>query len=952
MSHQDHETLLSGDNVVFIEDLYASYLRDPSSVDAAWKEFFAAQFDPADVPQGEPDFGVRSIFSGVTTSLSVNDTSFSELANGAQHTTVDAPNKTSEFAGKVLALMNAYRLHGHLVAKIDPLERPRGFSGVELRPETYGIEKGDYETPVVAKALFDDERVPLKRVLDRLNELYCSHIGVEYQHVHDPDAREWLRQRIEKDNYAPINGAAEKTRILEGLIQSDSFEEFLQRKYVGVKRFSISGGDAVIPMLQSILEEAANTGTVESLLAMAHRGRLSVLRNILGKSAFSMLSEFEKPPNPEDLFGRLDVKYHMGYSTEYTTFSGKNVHLSLAFNPSHLEFANAVVLGRSRAKLLRKAASFDNLSSIQNQLLPILIHGDASFAGQGIVTETLNMSQLDGYTVGGSIHLVINNQIGFTAIPTESRSTTYATDVAKMLDVPIFHVNGYDPEACVRVAKLALQYRQKFKKDVVIDLVCIRRYGHNEGDEPRFTQPTMYHLIDKLGVEHKEYSKQLIAEGILTEADVEALWNKHYQPYETAFDEAKEKPEGPSVSTGKGLWGDYKGGELGVADEVTTSVPLDNLLSIGNVITTIPDNVTPHRTVKRLYETRAKMLAGEHDLDWGFAEALAFASLVQEGHPVRLTGQDCIRATFGQRHAAIFDNNTGERYWPTRQIEGGALFEVHNSLLSESAVLGYEHGYSLDTPDGLTLWEAQFGDFANGAQVMIDQFVCSSEDKWERLSGLVMLLPHGFEGQGPEHSSGRLERYLQLSAQDNMYVCNLTTPANYFHALRRQLHSPFRKPLIVMTPKSLLRLRDAGSKLEELAEGSFQKVIDDSRDLSSVKRVVFCSGKVYYDLRANAEEHNRDDVAIVRVEQLYPFSKDKIQAILDRYQTKDVVWAQEEPKNMGAWSYILEQFYEAFGSDFIPTYSGRAASSSPATGFKAAHDLEQAKLVKETFELS
>jgi 2-oxoglutarate dehydrogenase E1 component len=952
VANDPSDSLLSGENLPFLEDLYAQYLEDADSVDESWRTFFEEHFDNGLKGRAQPSFSPRSIFSPIAISggngaHQFSEARYEEFTNALHATSVKTPGKSTKFAARVRAMVRAYRLHGHLDAMIDPLERKRPEPPPELDPATYGISSDDMDTPVQCEDLFGNEQVTLRRVVERLRELYCHHVGVEFQNIPDSEPRFWLRKQIERNNYAPIDGADERKRILEGLIEADAFEEFLDKKYIGAKRFSVSGGDSLIPMMRAMLDEGGSLGVESMVLGMAHRGRLNVLRNIMGKPAAAMLAEFEKAPNPEDYLGSSDVKYHMGYSNDYETPSGQKIHLSLAFNPSHLEFVNPVVLGRARAKQDRMEQ--DDAST---KLVPLLLHGDAAFAGQGIVAETLNMSQIPGYDVGGTIHIVINNQVGFTAIPEETRSTTYATDIAKILEVPIFHVNGQDPEACARVAKLAMRYRQRFQQDVVIDLVCFRKYGHNEGDEPRFTQPEMYSIINNLEAPRVHYAKELIDSGVISKEDADAMWDDHYGSYSSAFETVKADPKRADINTGEGVWNKYRGGNVD-PEPVDTSVPLDRLEEIGEVLSTIPDDVKAHRTIKRLFKTRAQMAAGEEKLDWGMAESLAFGTLLADGTPIRLTGQDSVRGTFSHRHAAVTDNENGEKFWPARQIPGAARYEVYNSLLSEAGVLGFEHGYSLDYPDALVGWEAQFGDFSNGAQVIIDQFISSSEDKWKRLSGLVMLLPHGYEGQGPEHSSARLERYLQLCAEDNMFVCNITTPANYFHALRRQVLDPVRKPLIVMTPKSLLRLREATSDLSELAEGRFQHVITETRDNvdpGDVTRVLLCSGKVYYDLLGYASENQVAETAILRLEQLYPFHGDKVKAVVDQFpNVNDIVWVQEEPKNMGAWNFLFPHLVELFGVDPLPRYVGRVASASPATGSKESHDLEQTRLVEEAF---
>ncbi|MFW5967471.1 MAG: 2-oxoglutarate dehydrogenase E1 component, partial [Persicimonas sp.] len=859
MSKEDEieKSEFSGENLSYIEQLYAEYLADPTSVDESWRPVFAEYLEGEGEQRAGPSFTPRTIFrSGGGTNGSNGEAVYVDKVH---KTTIGARGRTEGFAARVEALVRAYRLHGHLAATIDPLERERAPKPPELDPERYGFTEADLDTPVRCEPLFGpDESTSLRRVLARLEELYCNGIAVEYQNIPVSRSRIWLREQIEKNNYADIDGADEKKRILRRLIEADSFETFLHKKYVGAKRFSITGGDSLIPMLDALLNELGATGTDDVIFGMAHRGRLNVLHNIMGKPAEAMLSEFEKAPEPEEYIGSSDVKYHMGYSSDVTTARGDEMHLSLCFNPSHLEYVNPVVLGRTRAKQHRRG-----LPDSREKIVPVLMHGDAAFAGQGIVTETLNLARLDAYDVGGTIHIVINNQIGFTTEPAEGRSTTYATDVAKMLAAPIFHVNGDDPEACVRAVKLAARYRQLFGEDVIIDLVCYREYGHNEGDEPRYTQPVMYKRIeDNLHVREK-YAEQLVDEEVIEAEEAEAQFDERIEMYSEVFDEVHSQPVKKKVDTLNGLWEPYEGGNVDVSREVDTTVERELLEELGRELSEVPEDFTPHRTLRRLLKNRRQMIEGEKPLDWGMAEALAFASLLVEGTSIRMSGQDSVRGTFSHRHAAIFDVETGLDWWPARHLaDEQGEFEIHNSLLSEAAVVGYEYGYSLDYPDGLTIWEAQFGDFANGAQVLVDQFISSGEDKWKRLSGLVMLLPHGYEGQGPEHSSARLERFLQLCAEDNMFVCNPTTPAQFFHMLRRHMKRAVRKPLIVMTPKSLLRHREAISTLDDLAEGEFQRVIqdeDDNLDPDKVERVVLCSGKLYYELASYREEHDRYD---------------------------------------------------------------------------------------------
>ena len=924
MDTKASETHLTGENLAFIEQLYAQYLEDPSSVDASWETVFEEYFE-GDGPERGPSFTPRSIFAppaGAANGHAGDEAA--EYVDKLNGTHIRTPGKSSGFAATVETLVRAYRLHGHTASHIDPLGEV-GSSPPELIPETYGFSDGDMDTPVRCEALFNGDQVPLGEIIDRLRELYCGTIAVEYQHISDVTTRGWLRTEIERHNYTELDGPEEQRRILEGLLDADAFETFLHRKYIGAKRFSLTGGDALVPMLREMLETGAELGMREVLIGMAHRGRLNVLHNVMGKPAANMFSEFEKTQTPEKYIGSSDVKYHMGYSSDYTTRTGHELHLSLAFNPSHLEFVDPVVIGRTRAKQERMG----DIEQARRSIVPLLLHGDAAFAGQGVVAETFNLSGLEGYHVGGTLHVVINNQIGFTTLPSEGRSTRYATDLSKMLDIPIFHVNGDDPEACVRAAKLAVRYRQEFGQDVIIDLVCYRHYGHNEGDEPRYTQPLMYKVIDENSHVRESYAARLVDQGVLSEDEVEQMWDERMEEYKPIHEEIQEDPRAKDVNSLEGVWREYRGGDVEVAgeDPRETSYDPERLAELGERLAHIPEGFEANRTIGRLFKKRAQMARGEEPIDWGFAEALGFATLLDEGTHIRMSGQDSVRGTFSHRHAAIFDAQTGEAYWPARHLhdEQGRL-EIINSSLSEAAVLGFEYGYSLDSPSHLVMWEAQFGDFVNGAQVIIDQFINSGEDKWKRLSGLVMLLPHGYEGQGPEHSSARLERFLQLCAEDNMFVCNLTTPAQYFHALRRHIHRTVRKPLIVMTPKSLLRLREAVSEFEDLTQGGFQHVLPEARESikpEAVERVLVCSGKVYYDLLSHAQEHEIEDTAIIRLEQLYPLDRDALQEAVEAYPNREkLVWVQEEPKNMGPWSYIFPHLSRSSASTRCPPTSG------------------------------
>ena len=949
---------LTGENLPYIEQLYAQYLDDPSAVDPSWEPVFEEYFgDETRDAIGGPRFEPRSIFSpivlpGESAGLGDDVSFYEDTINGTQ---IHTPGKSSGFAAKVETLVRAYRLYGHKGASINPLFHEPPDLPPELDPANHGISEADMSAPVRCEALFNGREVELGQVVERLREIYCGPITIEYQHISETESRRWIRSEVERHTYAELgDDAPDQTTILKDLLDADSFESFLQKKYGASKRFSLTGGDSLIPMLRALLNEGGNLGVGEVLIGMAHRGRLNVLHNIMGKPAANMFSEFERSQTPEKYIGSSDVKYHMGYSSDFKTYRGDEVHLSLAFNPSHLEFVDPVVVGRTRAKQARISPE-DQGQSARHKVMPLLLHGDAAFSGQGIVAETFNLSMLPGYDVGGTVHIVINNQIGFTTTPEEGRSMRYSTGIAKMIEVPILHVNGDRPEACVRAALLAMRYRQKFGRDVVIDLVCYRQYGHNEGDEPRFTQPLMYKLVDSNSPVRAQYAQHLLDQGVVSEDELETMWNERMDTYDPIYNEIQAEPKPKTVNSLGGVWNEYHGGAVSFGKQPDTRVSREELERLGQTLSSIPDTFSPHRTIRRLFQKRERMAQGEEPLDWGMGEMLAFASLLGEGRSIRLTGQDSIRGTFSHRHAAIMDTETGASFWPAREIgpDQGHLTIV-NSSLSEAAVLGFEYGYSLDTPSSLVMWEAQFGDFVNGAQVIIDQFINSGEDKWQRLSGLTMLLPHGYEGQGPEHSSARLERFLQLCAEDNMFVCNMTTPAQYFHALRRQVLSEIRKPLIVMTPKSLLRLPEAVSSLEDLSDRGFQHVIPEVREAivpDQVERVLLCSGKIYYDLIAYAAEHDHPDVAVVRVEQLYPLDTEAIkQAVAPYANISKLVWVQEEPRNMGPWTHMFPHLLDLFADQNLrPIYVGRVASASPATGDPEAHKLEQNHLLRAAF---
>jgi 2-oxoglutarate dehydrogenase E1 component len=841
----------------------------------------------------------------------------------------------------IFRLINAYRERGHLIARIDPLSETRP-THPHLELSEFGLGGDDLDRVFDTSLFRGVPRATLRELLDALRETYSRTIGVEFMHIQDRDIRNWLLERMEPRRNQPNFARRQKLRVLMDLHYAEMFERFLHTRYIGQKRFSLEGAETLIPMLDALVEKAPDVGVREIVLGMAHRGRLNVLANILRKPYEEVFAEFEDNYLPGSADGDGDVKYHLGFSGERTTAKGQPVHLSLTPNPSHLEAVDPVVEGRTRSK--------QNLAKDRerSQVIPLLIHGDAAFAGQGLVAETLNLSQLAGYSTGGTVHVIVNNQIGFTTSPADARSTTYCTDVAKMIQVPIFHVNGEDPEAAVFVTELALDFRQKFHKDVVIDMLCYRRHGHNEGDEPSFTQPIMYSKIKDRPTVTEVYTEQLILRGDLTADETEAIDEAFHEKLVKAQHEVKS---GLPVRAGmRGYEGRWKGLTYRYSHApVETGVPYDTLQLIAERMAKLPDDFTPNPKIVKLQEGHLSEVTERKPIDWSTAEALAFGSLLLEGTEVRLSGQDSRRGTFSQRHAVLFDANTGERYLPLNSLSPDqAPFSAYDSLLSEAAVLGFEFGYTLDDPNMLVMWEAQFGDFANGAQVIIDQFIVCSTTKWQRDSGLVMLLPHGYEGQGPEHSSARLERYLQACAEDNIQVCYPTTPAQYFHVLRRQLKRDFRKPLVLMTPKSLLRHKRAVSPVDELTSGHFLEVIGDTKiDPGRVRRVLLCSGKVYYDLLERRLKSEAEDVAIVRLEQFYPFPEEQLQKELARYRrAKEWAWVQEESQNMGGATF-MEPRLRALGYDV--GYVGRDASASPATGSLRTHRREQEELVEAAF---
>jgi 2-oxoglutarate dehydrogenase E1 component len=945
-----------GVNQVFVEDLYQAWLQNPASVEEGWNLYFSAlsgvpanrgywtQAPTPAAPFGQPEdlrgFSVAPpVQAPQPVAMQQQGLQLPARPEAAERKVDD--RAAASFHG-VASLINTYRLRGHLWAQIDPLGF-RKSPGDELAPRNFGLEDRDLDEVFQYAGVPGLANPTLRRIVDRLQQTYCRTIGCEYVNHENVAGRDFLQKRMEETANVVHLSRAEKLRVLQRLTDGETLEQFLHKRFNAAKRFSAEGGETLIPMLDWLIDESGDRGVQEVVIGMAHRGRLNVLANVLGKRTSDIFAEFEDRDATE-LVGRGDVKYHLGFSSERTTRSGKKVHVNLAFNPSHLEIVNPVVAGRVRAKQDRAGRDPD-----RKKVMPVLIHGDAAFMGQGVVAETLNLQSLDGYTVGGTIHIVINNQVGFTTNPSDSRSTTYCTDIARMLRAPVFHVNGDDPEAAIWTVMLAVEYRQKFGKDVVIDLVCYRKYGHNEGDEPAFTQPLMYEVIKKKLPPRAIYAKQLVSEGVITEAEAEQIVAQDQERLESELERMRSTGAKRTFSPMTDLWGHYKGGPDLAVPEVPTSLSLEKLRELALKSNQLPANFTAHEKVAAVLAARRKLAepGQEHTpFDWGTGEALALASLLDEGTSIRFSGQDVRRGTFTHRHAGLIDVKTGARLIPAQQVAKSAKtrFELYDSPLSEAGVLGFDYGFSLDAPDWLVCWEAQFGDFVNGAQVLIDQFISSAEDKWGRLSGLTMLLPHGFEGQGPEHSSGRLERFLQLCAEDNIQVCNLSTPANFFHALRRQMVRSWRKPLVVMTPKSLLRHKGAVSTLSELAEGHFQKVIGDTAiDAQKARKVLLCSGKVYFDLLAAREARKIDNVAIIRVEQLYPLPEAELQHQLALYrESTPIVWVQEEPFNMGAWYFLRARWPASLRK--LNDCVARPESASPATGSHSSHKYEQTLL--------
>lgn len=972
-------SFLYGTNAIFIEMMQEKWAQDPNSVSAEWRAFFDSLMDRPETVKANADAGswanttpaprddLISAMDGFWPAVQAKiekTLADKAIAKGAPVSTADTQSAARDSI-RALMLIRAFRIRGHLQSNLDPLGLEPLVQNPELTPEYWGFTSADMDRPIFIDGVLGLESSTLREIIQIVRRTYCGNVGVQYMHIADPAEKAWVQERIEGRDKEISFTKEGKIAILKKLIETEGFERFCHRRFPGTKRFGLDGGEAMIPALEQIIKRGGHLGVSDIIFGMAHRGRLNVLAGVMGKPYRAIFHEFQGGTSlPADIEGSSDVKYHMGASSD-RSFDGNNVHLSLTANPSHLEIVNPVVLGKTRAKQAFHNKSKTDGNPDRGMAMGLLIHGDAAFAGQGVGMECLALMGLKGYKTGGTMHFIINNQIGFTTAPRFSRSSPYPSDVALMAAAPILHCNGDDPEAVVFAAKMATEFRQKFAKDVVVDMFCYRRYGHNEGDDPTFTQPIMYAKIKDHPSTRDLYGKRLVSEGVCTQAEFDG-WIAEFDTYLDGEFEA-----GKSYKATKADWLDGKWSGLGLPEEDerrgTTSVPRAKLVEMGTKITTIPNDIDMHKTLKRVIEGRGQMIASGENLDWATAESLAFCSLLDEGFPVRLSGQDSIRGTFSQRHSAFVDQTTEERYFPFNHLrDGQAMYEGIDSALSEEAVLGFEYGYSLADPNTLTLWEGQFGDFVNGAQVIIDQFISSGERKWLRMSGLVMLLPHGYEGQGPEHSSARLERFLQMCAEDNMQVANCSTPSNYFHILRRQIHRPFRKPLILMTPKSLLRHKKAVSSLAEISEGSsFHRVLHDDAERrpevagvklvsdDRIRRVILCSGKVYYDLLEDREKKQIKDVYLMRLEQFYPWPMKSLMTELGRFKNAELVWCQEEPKNMGGWSFVdpwLELTLDRLSVKAKRArYVGRPASASTAAGTMSRHLKELETFLNEAF---
>ena len=969
---------LDGANAAYLEQMQAKYAANPTSVDASWQAYFRSMDESADQAARtaagpawkradwplEPNGELTSALTGDWPEA-VEKAAASKLSASNPNLSDDAVRQAAKDSVGALMIIRAYRVRGHLVANLDPLGLQKAGTHPELDPASYGFSAADMDRDIFIDGVLGLQYASMGQIMEILCRTYSSTLGVQFMHVSNPEEKAWIQERIEGPDKEISFSKEGRLAILQKLVEGEAFEQLIHKRYPGTKRFGLDGAESLLPALEQIIKRGGQLGLKDINFGMPHRGRLNVMASVMQKPYSAIFYEFlgGVAAGGEDL-GSGDVKYHLGVSDD-REFDGNSVHLSLAPNPSHLEVVAPVVMGKTRAK--QQMASGTYKSHKPEEVMAVILHGDSAFAGQGIVMECFQMSQLVGYRTGGTLHVIVNNQIGFTTTPDEYRSGQYCSDVAFMVEAPVFHVNGDDPEAVVYAARVATEYRQKFGKDVVLDIICYRRYGHNEGDDPSFTQPIMYSKIGDMPSSMTVYAQRLIAQGDLTELEHKAMVDKFYAFLDAEFDKAKTY-ETKAPDWLQGVWqGLSRPEEKDRKRSGDTSVPKKTLVDIGTKITTVPNSVNIHRTLKRIIKARGDKVAAGENIDWGLAEHLAFGTLVAEGHPVRLSGQDSERGTFSQRQSNFVDQKTEEKYTPLNNLTPDQeYYQVLNSHLSEEAVLGFEYGFSGAAPKALTIWEAQFGDFANGAQVLVDQFISSAEQKWLRMSGLVMLLPHGYEGQGPEHSSARLERYLQMCAEDNMQVTNISTPANYFHALRRQVKRSFRKPLINMSPKSLLRHKLCVSTFDEMSDGSeFHRLLWDDAEYKpdagfiklaadkDIKRVIICSGRVYYDLFQAREDLARNDVYLLRVEQLYPYPDDAMAQELSRFKNAQMFWVQEEPKNMGAWAFI-EPFIEETliaikAKQTRPTYVGRKAAASTATGIAAKHKKEQQAIIDDAF---
>jgi 2-oxoglutarate dehydrogenase E1 component len=964
-------SFLSGTNSSYIEKLYAKYVENPASIPDSWRQFFEGLGDQKDniIENQGPSWAPSNIKYISNGDLDVYEKYLPKNLNGnsikekivEKNRTLSSDEKfdverSTIDSVRAIMMIRAYRIRGHLIADLDPLQLQEKHHHPELNPETYGFKKEDRNRKIFLDKVLGFEYATVNEILEILLKTYCSKIGIEFMHMSDPEEKKWIQERIEGKGKEANFTSEGKKAIFKKLVEAEGFENYCHTKFVGTKRFGLDGCESLIPALEQIIKVGGGLGVKEVKIGMPHRGRLNILANVIQKPFKKIFKEFSGDPGPDTAGVSGDVKYHLGASAD-RDFNGNNVHVSLTANPSHLEAVNPVVLGQTRAK------QFFHNDPQRVKVVPILLHGDAAFAGQGIVAECFAMSGLKGHNTGGTIHIIVNNQIGFTTSPSFARSSPYPSEVAKMVQAPIFHVNGDDAESVVYCARIATEYRQKFKRDVVIDIICYRRFGHNEGDEPSFTQPLMYKKIKAQSTTLTIYGNQLIQEGVLRKEEFQNEKDNFKKFLDTEFETSKSYIPN-QIDWFTGSWSKFTT-EIGSDRRGVTGVDLDLIHQAGEKICNLPANLNSHSTIKRLFEAKKKMFETGKGFDWATAESLAFGTLLLEGYPVRFVGQDSSRGTFSQRHASVLDQDTGEKYYPLKNLSSNqAQFEIIDSFLSEFGVLGFEYGYSISSPETLVLWEAQFGDFANGAQIIIDQFITSGEKKWTRASGLVMLLPHGYEGQGPEHSSARIERYLQSCAQENLQVVNCTTPANYFHLLRRQIHRTFRKPLIVFSPKSLLRHKKCVSEIEDfLPENSFHRILPDHADFpeynliklakdEDIKRVVLCSGKVYFDISEKRETIRNPKVQLLRIEQLYPFPVKKLASFLKRFKNADeFIWCQEEPENMGAWSFVekyINWTLDSVGAKSKKVqYVGRKPSASTATGYLKKHVQQQDEIISK-----